>query len=260
MRLVKYIVVILLLMMTMTLAATTWIQPTAGGAVSTTTQILNVTETGGDDITNVTFSYSTNAGSTWTFIANVENASFQDTDFNITWSTTGIKDQPDFQLNATAFTDAAGGTFADSVAVKLINIDNTNPTSTYASPTPADGATVENISLTLKTASDTSLVNCTFNYLSPIGSTTSSEVTASGNTCTVLLTNVPDGAYQYDFTSTDGLNFSFATNRTVIIDSTEGSIVPQIVAAEAITKKEKTTIIVIAAIILLLLWDRSRKK
>jgi hypothetical protein len=241
--------------MTMAMAATTWIEPTAGTGASTTTQVLNVTETNTDEITNVTYSYSTGDFSSWTYITNVENASFQDTDFNATWDTTGITDQ-DIQLNATSYTGAEGTTFAESVAIQL-DIDNSVPTSTWGSASPTDGSDSENSSITLQTASDASLVNCTFTYKTPIANTRSTNVNVASSLCTTQINNIPDGSYTFDFTSTDGLNFSYAANRTVNIN---GEVTgPTTIVTEQQKQKQKqsgTLIVGILALLAIYLYKR----
>lgn len=241
-------------------AATSFITPTANSAVSGS-YLVNVTETGGDNIVNVSFYYKLGSGD-WVFIDSIGNGSAQQTNFNITWTTTGITDQGSVTVNGSAFTDNIG-TLSDSVTVAGIDIDNTNPGTTYGSGTPGTNTEQENNSLTFDTGTDASYVNCTLT-LSPslptqTSGNTSHFVTSSGSICIMEIGDIPDGSYSYYWTATDGLSSSTFSTRYVTIDNTDVNYVPpaEEVTAAGTGKKGPSgfgVVLVVLAIVGAIYW------
>ena len=265
----RLLAVMTLVLLTGVSAATTVGSPTSNSAVSGSTQFLNISETGTDVVVNVTWEYKVSGGS-WTWIADIVNDTAEDADFNTTWDSTSVTDQGGIQINISAYTTTTGGaTFVifDSLLLTGIDIDNTNPTSSYGSATPSDKTTSENTTLVVVTASDASVVNGTLT-LSPGYNQTSGNSyfsAVSGNVLTWYLYGLPDSTFSYSFTTVDGLDTSTSATRYITIDTSRARFVEDEVtpAEEGIpeAKKDFGGIFIIMAIVVIVgyLWNKSKK-
>lgn len=242
------------------MAATTWYTPLANQAVTGATQFLNVSETTSDAVTNVTWYYKIGSGA-WVLIGQTTNDTDGDVEFNITWSTTSITDQGSITLNATAWT--GGGTLDvifDSTVITGIDIDNTNPTSTFGSVTLSSGTNTENTSITIDTATDASIVNCTLTSSPSFNgnSTTSIFVAASGSKCIWQIDDIVDNSFGYYFTNVDGLNTSTSATRYVTIDTNEAKYIAPTEEVTTTGAPKKTNNLVYLIVIIAGIWIASK--
>ena len=247
-------------------AATTSVTPTANGQVTGSSYLLAITETDTDNVTNVTWDYQLGSGS-WVHIGSVTNDTAQDGQFNLTWDTTTITDQGTVTLNISAFTGLDYVTsILDSTTVSGLDIDNTNPTTTYGTDTPSDKFTWENSSITITTATDASLVNCTLTSSPSFtsNSTTTYLAEASGSRCAYQIDNIIENTYSYYWTTRDNLNSSTASTRYVSIEDIRGGqYVPleEVVTDEKAKKTDTKTIVIFGIVVVLigLIWNNSKK-
>jgi len=108
--------------------STSFVTP-AGVIVTGSSAILNVTVTGMDDgldnVTNVSWYYSTDSGTSWTqFLSENVTADDNVTLLNATFDSTAISDSPDIDFNVTVV--GYNGSFTQTV-IQGMRLDNTAP-------------------------------------------------------------------------------------------------------------------------------------
>lgn len=246
------------------LTAPVWQTPVAGGTVTGSAQLLNVTAATADETVNLTVDYKTSGGS-WTFVGSSLNDTAGDIDLNVTWDTTSVTDQV-ITLNASTYLSEDGGATFTIIGSAVINVDvqNTVPTSTFGSATLSSGTNTDNTSITIDTATDASIVNCTLTSSPSFTSnaTTSWFVAASGSKCIWQIDNIVDNSFGYYFTTVDGLDTSTSATRYVTIDTNNARYVaPEEGVAGEPTKTSSNGFLWILAIAVVggYIWFKSKK-
>ena len=227
-------------------AVITWDQ-VDGRGVTGATQNLSIIMTD-NTVNNVTVAYQLSTGG-YVFIAEAVNDSVNQTGFDVTWDTTTLADQGGITLIAIGYTTLT--TEAEAANITNMNIDNTNPTGSYGEiPTNI----TENETIDFVTASDTSLVNCTLSFNSPINGTGSNfTATAAGNLCTMRFTAVPEGTYTYRWFTRDNLNETALALTTFSLDSGVGAVNQVVMTAGAAAIAQKVTGTQIAVVVVVLI-------
>ena len=229
-----------------------------------TSTFVNVSEaTSTDQVLNMSWFLSNDAGVTWRLLNSTENDTAESVEFNTTFDSTVFADGPVI-INVTSFNGTAT-TFRNDNTTDA-EIDNTAPNTTYGAGTPGDLSEVDVSNVSILIATGDIIVNCTMSTAPPMNNTNAFYTpndTVGG--CSVNVLNIPDLAYEYNISVTDGLNASTLTTRTVIVNTKGGSILPLLKQREAQAKaeagKQQNTMwifFVIAAIVLIIYANRKK--
>jgi len=181
--------------------------PAESATMSTATQYLNASLDSNDhEIENISFYYRPVSGTgTWTLIGYAENTTNAQTTFNATWDATGVIDNNNSEINATA-SDVANAHVSTDSSVKVI-IDNGDPTAAWSTASVASGIKLGKIATftaAINADNTIGITNCTIF----LGSGTAQDMTAVGNACTASYTaedfSISDnGIYDMIITATD---------------------------------------------------------
>jgi len=155
----------------------TLLTPAASETISGATYILNSSvDTNTLNLTNATYYYSID-GTTWVYITSLLNTT-SELIFNTTWDSTGVVDSIGLTFNVTIANESGVVTTGTSATV---NIDNGEPTATWASSSPANDFNILNMdtfTAALDADSTIGIENCTVT----INSQTQS-ITGVGEAC-----------------------------------------------------------------------------
>src|SRR3990167_7562445 len=185
---------------------------------------------------NATFYYqNTSVGvsssTTWVSIGNATNNSQGYATINFA---TGSLADGNYTLNVSFGNATKSGSCWDSKILSGLFIENTVPGTTYETTNPADGART------------TSIIN------------TTTVTPATNGTCILDFSNLPQSAYDYKWGSSDGLNWTNTSVRT-LNGLAKGSVIPQYQAQQDQKTQQTQTFFVIAAIIVAI-WYFTKKK
>jgi len=277
-----------LLMLTMISTVLAWgggtltVTAPASSGVVTGTYEFQVSLTGGDKASNVSiwgraldtrnstyFSLGDNLTTEGCTAFNASEGSC-----NVAIDTTVFEDSSSWSIYATA-NNASDGSDAltQSSAISSVVFDNTVPPSA-SSRTPATGTTNNDGSVTFSgnVGNGNATTGCTlvFNKGSPGKTQYAMAHSTSSTTCSITLSTMPEGDYEWSITTTDGANQTKSSSQTLTVDkpSSAGKKVwlseqAQIVSdAEQQEKSNRTTIglIIVAVLILVMKYGKKGKK
>src|SRR3990167_5088696 len=152
------------------------------------------------------------------------------------------------------------GSCWDSKILSGLFIENTVPGTTYETTNPADGARTTSQSQSFKLDADLSRQTCILYFgITPTSIINTTTITpATNGTCILDFSNLPQSAYEYKWGSSDGLNWTNTSVRT-LNGLAKGSVIPQYQAQQDQKTQQTQTFFVIAAIIVAI-WYFTKKK
>lgn len=211
---------------------------------------------------NATFYYqNTSVGvsssTTWITIGNATNNSQGYATINFA---TGSLADGNYTLNVSFGNATKSDSCWDSKILSGLFIENTVPGTTYETTNPADGARTTSQSQSFKLDADLSRQTCILYFgITPTSIINTTTVTpATNGTCILDFSNLPQSAYEYKWGSSDGLNWTNTSVRT-LNGLAKGSVIPQYQAQQDQKTQQTQTFFVIAAIIAAI-WYFTKKK
>jgi len=140
-------------------------------------------------------------------------------------------------------------------SITTVFIDNGIPGTTYGTGSPSNNNIDNNATQRFSTAIDLSRQNCRFVF----GSNNDTLVTPSSGVCAITIYDIPKGTYEYYWTSTDGLNTSTFSTRTMSVqDSTGGS--GAVIYNQTLAQQQQTKGLLVIVGIIALFWILSKRK
>lgn len=174
----------------------TLVTPAQDATVSGATYLLNATmDTDTSNSTNMSFYYRVTTASTWTLIGFQANTSMQDTQFNISWDSTGIVDDNGLVFSANATNGSAILVSSDtSTGVK---IDNGAPTASLANNMIHNNYKIgsgDNFVIAIDADNSRGVDNCTVYFVdTQTAAVTTQTISASSNACSTTYTDTTAG-------------------------------------------------------------------
>ena len=266
-RILMPFVLMAVLMMMVGVVSATWATthdtPIAGGTLTgdyTVGITTNVT-----DPTGVLFyAYCSDTANTSYVSINSSTANITSaqTVFNSTWTTTRFEDSSSCYLKA-GVTNATGEYNSTAIAVVFDNTQPTMPTSQAPTSETAykDGDDVI-FNVTVTGAQTT---GCTLYWRGSSPSTAMSHaMTHTANTCTVTVSDLSDGSWNWYVTATDGSDINSTGDASLTIDaeglSSGGKLLVQQLSKEEQSKaSSKNVLIVLIAVVALVVLSKNGK-
>jgi hypothetical protein len=182
---------------------------------------LNATIDGNDGAYTLAYFYvgsSSTANTTWTLLGSTANDTLVGFYLDFNTSST-LEDANDYVFNVTIGNSTANVTTTNTG----ITIDNTVPVAA-SSITPSDGSNNPNGTVIFTgTVTGSQTTSCTLEFQGTNFGGASQSMTHSSNSCTLTLSNVPDGSYQYLIRASDGTNTTDSSVQTLNVDIQSGS-------------------------------------
>ncbi|MBW2992194.1 PGF-pre-PGF domain-containing protein [Candidatus Woesearchaeota archaeon] len=136
-----------------------------------------------------------------TILCNITNVTTANSSASCLWNTTDISDSGAYVFNATAY-NSTGGMEATNLST-FVGVDNTEPSLSYESPSPANGANVSGTMIINVSASDATLeVDTILIYLD---GSINQTCTSSPCSSTINTTTLADGSHNFTAVANDTL-------------------------------------------------------
>lgn len=219
-------------------ATVTWVKPgsTTASPAKGGTQNITATITYADDqpwnVTNATFFYSTDGGSTYTELGNSSGAwsvcagtplLANCTQVGRAWNTIGLADITTVVLKVRLWNGSGAGGYVDSPTTLTTYIDNTVPVMTGVGyrigEDFANGSKTAFTTLTLR-ALGYNTTNCSIVVINPASTSTETKGTLSGAICTVEAKGFNTGTNTFQFFGNDYINRTGGKLYTVKVEGT----------------------------------------